>query len=351
MRIVSIAPLVLVGIAVSGQPASAQSLSFLQFDRLLEAIRVEAGIPGLSAAIVENGVVVWEFGKGKQDIESNIAATPATPYQIGQLSQAFGSTVLLRKCMDQSYAELTDRVRRWTPEYPEAATTLGELLSHTAPGGGYRYAPERFAALTGVAEECGDKRYGQMLVEEVFELAGMLDSVPGQSFLTPSSDDTFFFGAPRVTRYASTLRTIAVPYRVVNRRPQRNPDYQAPALDASDGIVTTVRDLARFDAALDAGVLLDEVTRTMAWQPAISGLAALPTGLGWFVQGYNGQPVIWQFGRIDGAYSSLIVKIPNRHLTFIALANSDGLSAPYALDAGDVTNSLFAKLFLKTFVP
>jgi hypothetical protein len=51
-----------------------------------------------------------------------------------------------------------------------------------------------------------------------------------------------------------------------------------------------------------------KVTRTMAWQPAISGLAPLPTGLGWFVQGYNGQPVIWQFGRIDGAYSSLIVK-------------------------------------------
>lgn len=341
----------LVGIAVSGQPASAQSLSFLQFDRLLEAIRVEAGIPGLSAAIVENGVIVWEFGKGKQDVEGNVAATPATPYQIGQLSQAFGSTVLLRKCMDQSYAELTDRVRRWTPQYPEPATTLGELLSHTAPGGGYRYAPERFAALTGVAEECGDKRYGQMLAEEVFELAGMLDSVPGQSFLTPSSDETLAFGAPRISRYANTLRNIAVPYRVVSRRAQRNPDYQAPTFDASDGIVTTVRDLARFDTAIDAGVLLDEMTRTMAWQPATSGLTTLPTGLGWFVQGYNGQPVIWQFGRIEGAYSSLIVKVPNRHLTFIALANSDGLSAPYALDAGDVTNSLFAKLFLKTFVP
>ena len=77
----------------------------------------------------------------------------------------------------------------------------------------------------------------------------------------------------------------------------------------------------------------------------------MPTGLGWFLQAYNGQPIVWQFGLIDGAFSSLIVKVPNRHLTFIVLANSDGLSAPFALDAGDVTSSLFARLFLKSFVP
>jgi hypothetical protein len=76
----------------------------------------------------------------------------------------------------------------------------------------------------------------------------------------------------------------------------------------------------------------------------------MPTGLGWFVQNYNGQRLYWQFGNIPGAYSSLILKVPARHVTLILLANSDGLSTPFPLQDGDVTSSLFAKTFLKLFV-
>jgi hypothetical protein len=46
-----------------------------------------------------------------------------------------------------------------------------------------------------------------------------------------------------------------------------------------------------------------------------------------------------------------VLKVPARDLTLILLANSDGLSAPYALSDGDVTASLFARLFLRLFVP
>src|SRR5262249_52796478 len=76
------------------------------------------------------------------------------------------------------------------------------------------------------------------------------------------------------------------------------------SVSASDGIVSTVRDLARLDAAIDDGILLRPETLTAAWTNA-SGRdgAALPTGLGWFVQSYHGEPVVWQFGLIPGAYS------------------------------------------------
>ena len=46
-------------------------------------------------------------------------------------------------------------------------------------------------------------------------------------------------------------------------------------------------------------------------------------------------------------YSSLILKVPSRQLTFLLLANGDGLSAPFQLQSGDVTRSLFATLFLR----
>jgi hypothetical protein len=70
-------------------------------------------------------------------------------------------------------------------------------------------------------------------------------------------------------------------------------------------------------------------------------------GLGWFVQVYRGERVVWHFGSVPNAYSSLILKLPERNITFIVLANSDGLSAPFQLSSGDVTKSLFATLFLR----
>ena len=351
MRTVGITSVVLLSIVVSAPPAYAQSLSFSLFERFLESFREEAGIPGMSAAILQDNTVAWKAGFGRQDVEGAIAATADTPYQIGALSQALGATLLLRKCMDQSYAEVTDPVARWVPTYDDPFTTLGQLLSHTAPIGGFRYAPERFAALTGVVEECGDRPFAEMLAEEIFELAGMIDSVPGEALTTPSAEDIERFGAPRLARYNAVLRRLAVPYRVVSRRAQRNGDYHAQPLDASNGIVTTVSDLARFDQALDGDRLVPAALRDEAWTHAYWGNLVLPTGLGWFLQTYNGQPIVWQFGLVDGAFSSLMIKVPNRHLTFILLANSDGLSAPFALDAGDVTSSLFARLFLKSFVP
>ena len=95
-------------------------------------------------------------------------------------------------------------------------------------------------------------------------------------------------------------------------------------------------------------ILLLDDTLAQAWHPVIGYRGTqIPTGLGWFVQSYNGQRVVWHFGMVPNAYSSLIIKLPGRNVTFILLANSDKLASPFHLPAGDVTRSLFATLFLK----
>jgi CubicO group peptidase (beta-lactamase class C family) len=109
-----------------------------------------------------------------------------------------------------------------------------------------------------------------------------------------------------------------------------------------------VRDLAKFDRSLDAFELIAEETLEAAWTPAGErGGVTSPMGLGWFVQTYKGERLVWHFGYIQNGYSSLILKVPARKLTFILLANGDGLSAPFQLQSGDVTRSLFATLFLR----
>jgi CubicO group peptidase (beta-lactamase class C family) len=145
---------------------------------------------------------------------------------------------------------------------------------------------------------------------------------------------------------------MAVPYRVERGRPVRT-DVVPAGINAATGLVTSVRDFGRFATALlTNGLLLDEPTRTLAWanQPSATGRAT-PAGLGWFVQSYRGEPVVWQFGAVTDGYSSLVLVLPRRRLTFGLLANTDGLSAPPVLAAGDITVSPFASLFLNTFVP
>jgi hypothetical protein len=42
--------------------------------------------------------------------------------------------------------------------------------------------------------------------------------------------------------------------------------------------------------------------------------------------------------------------MPSKSLTLILLANSDGLTAGYNLERGDVTTSPFVKIFLRLFI-
>jgi CubicO group peptidase (beta-lactamase class C family) len=341
---------VLISFAVFEQSSSAQSLPYELFARTLESLRIEASIPAISAVIVQDGKIAWTSGLGKQDIEGNVFARADTPYVIGAVAQTLGSTVLLRKCVDQSYLETTDRVVRWTPAYPETETTVGELLSHTAPDKTFRYAPSRLSALTGVLEECAGGKYPQLLGHELFDLLAMINSVPGQTLGTPTADDIAMFEPGRLARYGDVLGRLAIPYRLVNRRPVRNAELTPARIDFAQGVVSSALDLAQFDLAYDSGFLAP-ATRIHALSQAFANGKPLRTGLGWFVQAYNGEPIAWQFGVVDNAYSSLIVKVPNRRLTLILLANSDGLTAPFALEAGDVTASIFARTFLQAFLP
>jgi CubicO group peptidase (beta-lactamase class C family) len=255
--------------------------------------------------------------------------------------------------VDQSYAEIGDKVARWMPWYSEPDTTIRQLLSHTALSGEFQYDPVRFGALTGVVDECArGPKYSQLLASDFFDRLAMFDSSPGLTFSTPTSADTAVFDAGHLARYADVIRRLAVPYRVVNRRPTRNVDPLPSTFDIAQGVAASARDLARFDIALDKPPLvLTAETRSQAMSQSFSGSTPLRTGLGWFVQAYNNELIVWQFGVVEGAYSSLIIKVPGRNLTLILLANSDGLTAPFGLERGDVTTSIFARTFLRTFIP
>ena len=143
----------LVSVALAHQ-ASAQSLTFSLLERYLDSLRQQSGIPGMSAAVVQNGRVVWEAGFGLSDVEHSIAARPDTPYHVADLTEALSSTLLLEQCVETGHAGLDDRLQQWMPSFPEQGTTVRDVLTHRSQSGSFKYDAGRYATLTGVIEAC-----------------------------------------------------------------------------------------------------------------------------------------------------------------------------------------------------
>lgn len=340
-----------VAFALAAVAVRAQTPPQTLFERYLEALRMQAGIPGLTAAIVQDGRTVWEGGFGYRDVEALLPALPDTPFPIADLTETFAATLLLQ-CAERGQLDLTAPVARWSALVPEAGAEVRHVMAHASegtPGSVFKFAPARFAALTPAIEACGDDAYRRLLVAELLDRLAMVDSVPGMDVAIDGAPAQALFEPDDLSRYAAVLARLAVPYKVDRNGKSSRSEYPAPAVDAATGIVSTARDLAKFDAALTTDVLLLPETRAVAWTNTVStGGTPLPTGLGWFVQTYNGERIVWHFGAMPNAASSLVLHVPGRRLTLVMLANSDGLGT--SLSDGDLTASPFARLFLRLFL-
>jgi CubicO group peptidase (beta-lactamase class C family) len=330
-------------------PVRAADLVLDRFGDYLEALRAQAGIPGLAAAIVGNSDLLWAQAFGKQDVERSIATQTNTPFQLDGLTQMFTSSLILR-CVEEGRLSLDDRVGLFVAAAPEPNATVRQILMHTSEGAGFRYRPERIDVLGGVVAACSAETFRAKLARS-FESLAMIDSVPGLDVvhMTPAPDGVF--SAPTIERYSRVLARLATPYVVDSRGRPSVSSYVATALTPSSGAISTARDLGQFVLGVRKGIIVRPETLALAWRPAVGADGQrLPHGLGWFVQSYSGETIVWQFGVSDNASSSLVVTVPGRDLSLVLLANSDGLSRPFPLAAGDLTASPFGRLFLGAFV-
>jgi CubicO group peptidase (beta-lactamase class C family) len=336
--------------AVLAHAADDFDFLYSRFGDYLDALRTQAGIPGLAAAIVGPNNVLWEAAYGQRDVERNDPARTNTPFQLdGTTQPIIASLVML--CAFQGELSLDARVSQFAPSSPDADATLRQLLTHTSAGPRgltFSYRPDRLAPLAAAVASCMDGTFRRG-AGSFLERFSMFDSVPG----TDAADlvePAEHFTSTEIGRYSDALRRLAVPYAVDARRRATRSTYAAPTLTPGSGLISTVHDLELFDLALKNGQLFrpDELAAT--WNPPVDGSGQpLPHAYGWFVQTLNGERIVWQFGVSDNASSSLLITLPRRGLTLILLANSHGLVRPFALADGDVSVSPFARLFLSLF--
>jgi CubicO group peptidase (beta-lactamase class C family) len=338
-----------------GRPGSAQEFPYLVFERYLEPLAQQIGMPGLSAVIIRNNNIEWHRGYGYANVEAKTPADIDTPYAIGNVTQAI-TGVLIGICVDRHLLPSIDvPIRTWVPTFPDAGATVRDVLAHISTGR-FQYDPGRFAALTTVVESCLKQPYRVAATTEVLDRLAMTRSVPGMDLSRPEGAAAReLFDTQTVNRYQSLLTQLAVPYRIGRGGPARS-EYPSYGVDAAGGLVATAHDLARrFEAALDDGednIPLSLSTLTQMWAPIPlpNNAGVAPTGLGWFSQTASGVRLVWTFGHLPNASSALILKMPSKRLTLVLLANSGGLAEGFNFEGGDVTTSPFVKVFLRLFI-
>lgn len=322
-----------------------------RFGEYLESLRVQTGIPGLAAAVVGTSDIQWERAFGRQDLESLVAARPDTPFHVDGVTQMFTAAMVLR-CVESGRLSLDDKVGQFRPESPDAHATLGQLLTHTSdtPSGlVFSYRPDRLEPLWPAVRACGSGSFRKVF-SNLLEQMAMMDSVPGPDVVSLVPPAEGIPTADAVERYKRALVRLAIPYAVDAQGRATPSHYTATTLTPGTGLISTVRDMARFDLALRGGIIVRLDTLTSAWQAPVGAKGQrLPHGLGWFVQNSNGLPVVWQFGTGENGSSSMVVTLPTRGLTVILLANSSGLAKPSTLSSGDLTVSPFGRLILGVF--
>ncbi len=347
----SVLLLAIAALLVAQGPVYADDLLFSGFGSYLDSLRVQAGIPGLAAAVIGGNGILWERAFGKRNVEQSVATRTDAPFHLDGLTEVFTAELVLR-CVEEGRLSLDDRIGQYTPDAVDGNATLRELLTHTSGSGAspaFAYHPERLVPLASAITACRGKSYRAEIRDLAKQLA-MTDTVPGADALSvvPPADD---FTPSDIDKYAAVLSRLATPYSV-DRDGHTTPSaYAATTLTPAAGLIPTVDDYAQFDLALRQGILLKPETLAAAWTaPLDKNGQPLPHGLGWFVQTYNGETIAWQFGLEENASSSLVLTVPGRGLTLVLLANSDGLEKAFAPAQGDVTVSPFAKVFLSLFV-
>ena len=348
----------------SSSPLAATSTDAVAaFDRQLDSLFHVYKLPGMSVAVVKGDSVVYKRGFGYADVEQQRPATPLTTYRVASLTKPISATLLLQQ-QEAGVLSLDDSIKQIIPGYeayyeqvknyilthaPKYAHLVEDFdytrhdisirhhLTHTAqhtPGDTFSYNGFLYGALSQVLAIKLQQPFEEQLQERIFSECGMTYSAPSQA-------------------YADTT-LLALPYHYLVERDTflRSP-YPSPDVNAAAGIVSNVIDLAKFDNAIDHNQLIDAATQALAWtnQRTNSG-ERIPYGLGWFVQSYRGQPLVWHYGWQPEAFSRLYLKVPESDLTLIMLANSEDLSAPFMEQGYDsnVLASPFARVFLESFV-
>jgi CubicO group peptidase (beta-lactamase class C family) len=312
-----------------------------QVDDFIREQMRQQNIPGLSLVVVRDGKVVKAQGYGLADAEQNVSATADTVYEIGSVTKQFTATAVMM-LVEENKVRLDDNISVYLYDIPAAwkTITVRQLMNQTSGLKEYFLDTPEFAdSLVLIADK-----------ERILKPASSqpLDFKPGEGW-NYSNTNHFLLGliverASGMT-YADYLKTrIFQPLgmtatRVNNRKaivPNRAKGYSYnwekglvenaqnvdPSWSFSAGaIVSSVNDLAKWDAALSTERLVGAASKKEMWTPGrLNTGVPHRYGFGWYVDRINGHTNLSHGGDIFG-FATYFSRYPDDKLSVIVSLN------------------------------
>jgi len=308
-------------------------------------------IPGVSLAVVRGGKVLKARGYGFADVERQETVTPETIFKIGSVSKQFLASGILLLAQDGKLS-VDDPVSKHLAGTPTTwgGITLRHFLTHTSGviREGPAFNPFNAQPDSVVVQSAygaplqfptGSKwQYCNVCYFALADIIARTSGVPWDAFFTRR------LFAPLGMTSTRTTTTDAIPRSAVGyawRESKFVPTQQFVALRPSGAFVSTVLDLATWDAALYRDDVLTRGSRDAMWAPVrLSDGRSHAYGFGWALDSLDGHRGVSHGGSLPG-FRAEMARFPDDSLTVIVLTNADG-AAP-AIIARGVARAYFGE--------
>src|SRR4030095_16732920 len=312
-------------------------------------------IPGLSLAVVKNGKAILAEGYGLANVELNVPVKADTVFKIGSVSKQFLATGIML-LVQQGKVGLDDKISKYLEGTPETwnAISVRHLLTHTsglvreAPG----FDPFKVQSDADVIKTAyplplrfqpGEKwEYRNVGYFILAEIIRKVSGKPWPDYLKERLFAPLEMNATRTTTITDLVPNRANGY-LWKAGNQQNADIYF-ALRPSGAFLSTVLDMAKWDAALYTDKILKQSVREQMWTPAkLNSGATHPYGFGWELQTISGHKLVNHGGSLPGFRASFLRFVDDK-LTVVVLTNSDNAN-PATIARG------VADLFIPGLIP
>ena len=363
-----IGPLLLASIALAVTPALADPPA--NFDARVEAVRQQAGVPGMAVAIVENGRVVLARGYGVRRLGGAAKVDADTIFMTGSTGKAV-TTAALATLVDAGKLAWDDKVTDHLPGFQmydpwvTREMTVRDLLTHRSglglgqgdllliPRGtlsraevvrrvrflkpatsfrsGYAYDNILYVVAGQLIEAVSGQTYEDYVREHVFRPAGLRTATSDLAHRVGTANR-----AQPHARLGGVVRGLA-DQQVIDER-----DELSPASTPAGLLAMSANDLGRWlqiqlahGAIPGGGRLFSEQQAAEMWKPhTIEPVGPVPPelagtqptfqdyALGWEVRDYRGARVVWHAGGVFG-YTTIVCMIPEKNVGFAITVNAE----------------------------
>ncbi len=304
----------------------------------LIAPQFKADAPGATVIAVKDGKTVFRKAYGLADVAAKQPLKADAQLRLGSITKQFTAVAILMLAEEDKLA-LTDDITRFFPDYPTGGKriTVEHLLTHTSGIVSYTGKPD-FMNVAGSAYsvakaidyfkndplefEPGSKfKYNN---SGYFLLGAIIEKVSGQSYADFMAQRIFVPLGMEHTAYEGHERNAVrhvtgYSFSKSKFEPSRPIDMSWPY--SAGALVSTVDDLARWQAGLMSGKLIGTASLTRAFTPYIaSDGKSTHYGYGWFVGELQGSPMIYHGGNIPG-FASDAVWLPSEKVYVAVLSN------------------------------